>query len=323
MATQSRFDLGEPRQNGFEFPKSAAEKYQPRIHDYIGLSEPKRIMLGLLKRPRSCNLLYVGPAGTGKTTFGISFAQLLPGSLVHVGAQKCDVDAVDRLWDKFAYMPAVGLWWIALIDEADQMTSKAQLQFLSHMDGTAALKPLWGGGMTKGEAPKVIRIFTSNGIGPERTTPPVDLLPRFLSRCMVIPFRPPETGELARYLKKVWARENGRSGLPIEYFEHLAEGVGVRDALMRLDTELLRNPGIREVKTMLSEKQARIEERQNTQANKWELAAEIESDPAVIAAVANYKEAMQSGASEESIAAKKAWVTMRRTAAKERLESAS
>jgi len=312
MATQTRIDLGEPRQNAIAFPLSLAEKYQPRLKDYIGLSEPKRIFMGLLKKPRPCSLLCVGAPGTGKTTAGVAFSNELPGALVHTAAQKCDVAQVDALWDRFAYMPAVGRWWIALVDEADQASDKAQLALLSKLDGSAALKPLWGGGVVRGEAPPIIWIFTSNGIGPDQIRPPLSLLPRFTSRCLLVPFTAPTLAEIAKYLQRVWKKEGGRSGLPFEYFMELAQGVGVRDALMRLDVELLRNPLVREVKARLAEKAAALAAKQNGEAEKWSAANAVEQHPDVQAAIAAYEEAVRAKAPEREIAAKKAWVTIRR-----------
>jgi energy-coupling factor transporter ATP-binding protein EcfA2 len=261
---QQLMDLGEPRQNDLMFPTTLAEKYLPRrIQDFIGIEEPKRVVMSLIKRPRPCNLLFVGPAGSGKTTLAMALATALPASLVHVGAQRADVAMIDSLGDRFCYMPAVGKWWLALVDECDQATDKAQLQLLSKMDGTASLKPMWGGGMTCGTPPNVIWCFTSNGNGPDGVAPPKALLPRFQSRCMILPFYAVAQADVARYLKKMWKREKGREGLPDEYFYDLAQGVGVRDALMRLDVELLRNPTVREVKKVLADKKAKAE------ANQW------------------------------------------------------
>jgi replication-associated recombination protein RarA len=257
---QSVIDLGEPRQNGIDFPTSLAEKYQPRtIEQFIGLRNAKQIIASLLKKPRPCALLFVGPPGAGKTAMGMAFAETLPGSLVHIPAQKCDVAMLDSLNERFAYSMPTGNFWIPLFDEADQMTEKAQLQLLSKLDGTASLKPKFGGGFERGEAPPIIYLFTCNGIGPEQTTPPRMLLPRFVSRCMVIPFEAVSQSDIAEYLKQIWAREGGREGLPAEYFHDLANGVGVRDALMRLDVELLRNLTVAEVEASLVAKVCKAE----------------------------------------------------------------
>jgi hypothetical protein len=69
--------------------------------------------------------------------------------------------------------------------------------------------------------------------------PPAELLPRFLSRCLVLNFETVERKPLAAYLEQVWDKEHGPRHYPVEYFEHLADGMGVRDALNRLDSELL------------------------------------------------------------------------------------
>jgi hypothetical protein len=122
------------------------------------------------------------------------------------------------------------------------MTEMAQLQLLSHLDGTASLKPMWGGGFERGEPNPIIWIFTCNGRGPQQLDPPASLLPRFRSRCLQIPFAVPTQGELAIYLERVWAAERGPA-TPDGYFDFIAsEGGGVRDALMRLEVDLLSGP---------------------------------------------------------------------------------
>jgi hypothetical protein len=120
-------DFGEPKQNGSDYPMSLTEKYQPRrIEDFIGLEGPKRLFANLLKAPRPVAVLLVGPPGCGKTTLGLAFADELPGTLHHISSQKCDVASLDRLSDSCQYWPARGRFHVVLVDEADQMTERAQ-----------------------------------------------------------------------------------------------------------------------------------------------------------------------------------------------------
>lgn len=239
---QAVIDLGQPKQNAIDFPQTLAERYQPKqLADFVDLHYPKSILVPLLKRPKRCALLFMGPPGCGKTAMATTFAEQLPGSLHLVTAQKCDVAALDALTMKFAYCPPKGNFWICQVEEADQMTDKAQLQLLSRLDGSAALRPNFGGAFERGAPEPVIWIFTCNGLGPEQVEPPYSLLPRFLSRCMRVPFAAVKHAELVSYLRKLWKAEKGPK-TPDDYFEYIAEGVGVRDALMRLDVDLLAGP---------------------------------------------------------------------------------
>src|SRR5437879_3967553 len=234
---QSTFDLGQPSQNGIEFPLSLAERYQPsRVEDFIGLERAKQTLAGLVQRPRACALLFIGPPGAGKTAMAMAFAEQLPGSLHHVSAQKCDVTTLDELKDRFAYCPPRGNFWVCLIDEADQMTEKAQLQLLSRLDGTASLKPKFGGGSERGSALPVIWIFTCNGRGEKGTTPPGTFEPRFLSRCLVVACERPEVAEVTQFVWRIWALEGGDASSDPS---PLAEGCdGMRDALTKLEVPL-------------------------------------------------------------------------------------
>lgn len=222
--------------------QTLVEKYQPtKIDDFIGIQRAKRLFKGLAANPKPTAILAIGPPGAGKTTIGLAFAQELPGSLVHVPAQKCDVAMLDELRNRFAYSPPIGKFWIALIDEIDQATDKAQLQLLSRLDSTSSLRPVFGGGFERGEAPPIIWIFTCNGIGPEQTIAPTSLLPRFQSRCMPVAFPAATIPELASYLEEIWNLEGGEKA-PAGYFEYMAAGVGARDALMRLEMDLMAGP---------------------------------------------------------------------------------
>ena len=230
-------DFGEPKQNGFDYPLPLVEKYQPRkIEEFIGLEGPKRLFANLLKAPRPVTVLLVGPPGCGKTTLGMAFADELPGTLHHISSQKCDVAALDRLNDLCAYYPTRGKFHVALVDEADQMTEKAQLQLLSRLDGTGNLKPIFGGGWERGPARPVIWVFTCNGRGENGTTPPSTFEPRFLSRCLVVGCEKPDVAEIARFLRRIWSLEGGTAS---DDPSLLAEGCdGIRDALTKLEVAL-------------------------------------------------------------------------------------
>jgi hypothetical protein len=233
-----------------------AEKYQPALENFVGLDEPKRVMLGLLKNPKPCALLFVGEPGCGKTTMAIKFTEQLPASHHHIRAQSADVATLDRIWELCQYYPARGRFHVVHIDEVDGATEKAQLQLLSRMDGTACLRPIFGGGFERGDVPPIIYIFTCNGRTIDgEMRPPASLLPRFLSRCITLYFDSP-TRDLPKYLAAIWKREGGSAGVPKEFFEDLAQGQGVRDALMSLDRELLAPRSVAEVKRRLAERKA-------------------------------------------------------------------
>jgi MoxR-like ATPase len=258
---QTSFDLGETYQHGFEFPVSLAEKYQPRIENFVGLEEPKRVMLALLRNPKPCNLLFIGDPGSGKTTMAMKFAEQLPAAHHHIRAQSADVATLDRIWELCQYYPARGRFHVVHIDEVDGATEKAQLQLLSRMDGTACLRPTWGGGFERGEVPPIINIFTCNGRTVDgKMMPPPALLPKFLSRCVKLYFDGVPSDQLAAYLAAVWQNEGGPTHVPAEYFAYLAEGIGVRDALIRLDSELLAPRSLAEIRAILKDARRRAQE---------------------------------------------------------------
>ena len=185
MSKQPVFDLGQPIQHGMAFPEPLTDRYCPKtISAFIGLDKAKAEFTSLLQAPRRRNLLCVGPPGTGKTSMTMTFCEQLPGTLIHVAAQQCDAAKLEWISNRLLYHPGTGKFWIILIDEIERATDGAQLALLSKTDGTAALRPKFGGGYERGTAPNAVWIFTANGSGDDGTTPPHTLEPRFLSRCV-------------------------------------------------------------------------------------------------------------------------------------------
>jgi MoxR-like ATPase len=229
-------------------------------------------MLGLLNKPKPCSLLFVGPPGCGKTSMAMRFAEQLPAAHHHIRAQAADVATLDRLWETCQYYPARGKFHVVHIDEVDGATEKAQLQLLSRMDGTSCLRPLFGGGFERGEVPPIIYIFTCNGRTVQgKMQPPAELLPRFLSRCITLNFEAVPQRPLAAYLEAIWDKADGPRNYPVEYFEHLADGMGVRDALMRLDSELLAPRSIAEIRRILAERKAAQAAEEEKKVNGFEV----------------------------------------------------
>ncbi len=203
-----------------EFPKSLWEKYAPETLDqFIGLDRAKAVFGSFVRKPFASAWLLLGPSGTGKTTMGLAVAKTLKAELHHVPSRSCDLETVENLAHLCQYVPLSGGFHLILVDEADQMTPAAQLAFLSKLDATAF-------------PPNTIFIFTANDTRL--------LEQRFLSRLRLVEFGTQgiEAG-LVSYLKAIWNQETGRrNGVDLKAICESSEG-NVRDALMKLEVEIL------------------------------------------------------------------------------------
>lgn len=204
----------------FAFPQPLAEKYRPRtIGEFAGLEKAKRILGRFAANPYQSAWLFVGPPGVGKTTMALALAETLSAELHHIPSQQCNVAAVEDVIRQCWYVPASGGFHLLLVDEADSMSSAAQLHFLSKLDATAF-------------PPQTIFVFTCNATQ--------GLEPRFLSRTRQIEFSSYGiAGEATRLLESIWQRE--ASGAAAPNFSRIVKesANNVRDALMFLETELL------------------------------------------------------------------------------------
>jgi DNA polymerase III gamma/tau subunit len=208
-------------QGQLDYPQALTAKYQPQtLADFVGLEKPKNILAKFAANPYAHSFLFVGPSGTGKTTMALALAKQLQGEVLHIGSQHCTVADVEAAIHRCWYVPMTpGGFHICIIDEADQMTDKAQLLFLSKLDATA-------------RPPQTIFIFTSNSVD--------NLEPRFLSRCLRVEFSSYGlAADAAQFLANIWEQEAPGAEQP--NFDKLIKESrnNLRDALTRLESELL------------------------------------------------------------------------------------
>ena len=212
----------EPQQSGFAFPQPLAEKYRPRrIADFVGLEKVKKIMDRFAAKPFPSAWLFVGTPGLGKTTMALALAEELGAEVHHIPSQQCNVANVENAIRQCWYAPLKpGGFHVVLVDEADQMSTAAQLAFLSKLDATAF-------------PPQTIFIFTCNETD--------RLEKRFLSRCRVLEFSSYGlNGQGAEYLRQMWEAEGGGLDAAPDFARIMKNTCNnLRDTLMHLEVELL------------------------------------------------------------------------------------
>ena len=209
-----------PSQPALDFPQALTEKYRPRrLADFAGLEKPKKIMASLAARPYSSVWLFIGPSGTGKTTLALALAQEMKAEIHLIPSQKCTAQAIEDVSRQCQYVPAEGFHFhLVLVDEADQMSSGAQVALLSKLDSTDP-------------APSTVWIFTANSTD--------RLEPRFLSRCRVLEFSSyGMSAGIVSLLERIWRNE---TDAPAPNFTRICKEAcnNARASLMSLETELL------------------------------------------------------------------------------------
>ena len=189
MSSQTLLFADMDAQPALSFADPMYTRYRPQaIADFCGLAEVKRSLAGFVAKPRDCGLLFVGPAGTGKTSMALALAHELRAIRHHVSAQECTVDRVRELAFTCRYYPPMGYErHIVIVDEADLMSAAAQNALLSKLDGTDTIE-------------KCTWVFTCNST--ER------LHERFVSRCRQLAFSTYGIqSDAAKLLERIWQAE--------------------------------------------------------------------------------------------------------------------
>jgi DNA polymerase III gamma/tau subunit/predicted DNA-binding transcriptional regulator AlpA len=199
--------------------RSLVDKYQPKtLSAFAGLDRTRKILECFSAEPYNSAWLFLGPAGTGKTSMAFALAKEIGAEPHHVPSRNCDKAAVDAIAHTCWFVPFVGKWHVVIVDEADQMTRAAQLAFLSKLDGTAS-------------PPNTVFIFTANE---------TELLEkRFLSRCRTLKFDHDSDPRAAvAFLERVWSVEARGAAIPDVRQILESNGYNLRDALMQLELEM-------------------------------------------------------------------------------------
>lgn len=209
-------------QPALTFPQSLTEKYQPKtVDEFVGLDKAKKFFHRMSANPFASAWLFLGSSGTGKTTLALALKDAIPAELHHIPSQECNVENLERVRRICQYVPQAGCKvHMILIDEADQMTSAAQLKMLSYADATNF-------------PPNTIIILTANATD--------RLEPRFLSRFHTIEFSSYGIAkDVASLLEKIWIAETGSIANAPNFARIVKDSNNnVREAIMRLETEMM------------------------------------------------------------------------------------
>lgn len=199
---------------------SLCEKYRPKkIADFIGLSEPKVILQKLAARPYGQAFLFEGKSGSGKTAMALAFASEIPAEVHVLPAPDCTSGNVDKLWRTCQFTPKAGFQMhLVLVDQADLLSKRQQLELRSKIDGPEKLAHL-------------IWVFTS--------TPTIKLDPGLRSRCMQLKFSTyGNSTAAAELLERIWQAE-APNAPPPNFARIIKEANGsIRAALMELELKL-------------------------------------------------------------------------------------
>jgi replication factor C small subunit len=158
------------------------EKYRSKVLDeYVGNENIKKTIAQYLSQNDIQNLIFYGPAGTGKTTLAKLIVKNLDCDYLYINAS--DERGIETIRDKvsgFASAASFKPLKVVILDEADFLTIQAQASLRNVIETFSRTTRF---------------ILTCNYV--ERIIDPLQ------SRCQVLKIVPPSKGEVAKHIYKI------------------------------------------------------------------------------------------------------------------------
>ena len=162
------------------------EKYRPKtLEGYVGNENIKRTIAQYLDQNDIQNLIFYGPAGTGKTTLAKLISLQLQCDFIYINAS--DERGIETIREKVAGFASTASFKplkVVILDEADFLTLQAQASLRNVIETFSRSTRF---------------ILTCNYV--ERIIDPLQ------SRCQVLKIIPPSKGDVAQHLAGIMEQE--------------------------------------------------------------------------------------------------------------------
>jgi len=205
------------------------EKYRPsKLENYVGNENIKKSISKYLEQNDILNLIFYGPAGTGKTTLAKLCVQNLNCDHLYINAS--DERGIETIRDKvqgFASVASFKPLKVVILDEADFLTIQAQASLRNIIETFSRTTRF---------------IMTCNFV--ERIIDPLQ------SRCQVLKIVPPTKKDVAKHLAGILDKEsisfeiNDLVPLVNQYYPDLRKCINTiqlstQDNILKLDQSVL------------------------------------------------------------------------------------
>ena len=205
------------------------EKYRPiKLENYVGNETIKKSISKYLDQNDIQNLIFYGPAGTGKTTLAKLIVKNLDCDYIYINAS--DERGIETIRDKVSSFASVASFKplkVVILDEADFLTIQAQASLRNIIETFSRTTRF---------------IMTCNFV--ERIIDPLQ------SRCQVLKIVPPTKKDIAKHLNWILQQEmimhdvNDLAPLVNQYYPDLRKCINIiqlstQDNALQLDKSIL------------------------------------------------------------------------------------
>ena len=205
------------------------EKYRPiKLENYVGNETIKKSISKYLDQNDIQNLIFYGPAGTGKTTLAKLIVKNLDCDYIYINAS--DERGIEIIRDKVSSFASVASFKplkVVILDEADFLTIQAQASLRNIIETFSRTTRF---------------IMTCNFV--ERIIDPLQ------SRCQVLKIVPPTKKDIAKHLNWILQQEmimhdvNDLAPLVNQYYPDLRKCINIiqlstQDNALQLDKSIL------------------------------------------------------------------------------------